>query len=126
MGFPLRILMTLKMSRRDKWILAGLFSVTIIAIVTSILRVFFIYAKTGNSTPSPPWLGFWAVVECMVCTWTPYLLTTFSLANSPSYHRWMYTSHLPSLPGIEPLLFAVLQEPQRLPSKTAKLRCSCV
>ncbi|KAF2170535.1 hypothetical protein M409DRAFT_64236 [Zasmidium cellare ATCC 36951] len=66
MAFPLRILMTLKMSVRDKWVLACLFSVTIIAIVVSILRVFFIYAKTGNSTPSPPWLGFWAVVECMV------------------------------------------------------------
>lgn len=66
MAFPLRILMTLKMSVRDKCVLGGLFSVTVVAIITSILRVFFIYAKTGNSTPSPPWLGFWAVVEGMV------------------------------------------------------------
>lgn len=71
MGFPLRILMTLKMSVRDKWVLAGLFSVTIVAILMAILRVFFIYAKTGNSSPSPPWLGFWAVVECCVCKSTP-------------------------------------------------------
>lgn len=67
MALPLRIVSTLKMAKRDKWILAGLFSVTAVAIVTSIIRVFLIWAKTGSSTPSPPWLGLWAVIECMVC-----------------------------------------------------------
>ncbi|KAK4496855.1 hypothetical protein PRZ48_011304 [Zasmidium cellare] len=92
MAFPLRILMTLKMSARDKWILAGLFSVTIVAIVTSILRVFFIYAKTGNSTPSPTWLGFWAVVECMVsiivgCIPAVSQIFRKSDPNSSQYHK---------------------------------------
>ena len=52
--------------RRDKWKLAALFSVQAIAIFFSSLRVAFTWARTGFRTPSPPWLGLWALVEGMV------------------------------------------------------------
>ncbi|CAK4034242.1 Hypothetical predicted protein [Lecanosticta acicola] len=66
MALPLRIVAALRLATRDRWILAGLFGVTSIAIVVSTIRVFLIYAKTGNGSPSPPWLGLWAVIEGMV------------------------------------------------------------
>lgn len=66
MALPLRIVAALRLATRDKWILACLFGVTSIAIVVSTVRVFLIYAKTGTGTPSPPWLGLWAVIEGMV------------------------------------------------------------
>ena len=65
MALPLRVVMGLKVPRRDKISLLCLFSVGLIAIAVSMIRVFLIYAKTGSTTPSPAWLGLWAVIECM-------------------------------------------------------------
>ena len=66
MALPLRVVIGLNVSRRDKLSLVLLFSVGIIAIIVSMIRVFLIYAKTGSTTPSPAWLALWAVIECMV------------------------------------------------------------
>lgn len=66
MALPLRVILGLKLSRKDKISLICLFSVGTIAIIVSMIRVFLIWAKTGSTTPSPAWLGLWAVIECMV------------------------------------------------------------
>ena len=66
MALPLRVVMGLRVSRRDKLSLIALFAVGVVAIIFSMIRAFLIYAKTGSTTPSPAWLGLWAVIECMV------------------------------------------------------------
>jgi hypothetical protein len=66
MALPLRVIVGLRLSRKDKISLICLFSVGIIAIVVSMIRVFLIWAKTGSTTPSPAWLALWAIIEGMV------------------------------------------------------------
>lgn len=68
MGLPLRVVFSLQMTTRDRLGIAALFSTNIIAIVVSMIRVFLIWAKTGSTSPSPAWLGLWAIIECMIGT----------------------------------------------------------
>lgn len=67
LSIPLQLLPKLRKSKYEKFRLACLFGVGVITIFVSLVRVLAIYLKTGNATPSPPWLGFWAVVEGLTC-----------------------------------------------------------
>ena len=95
MALPLHVILGLRISRRDKISTACLFGVGSIAIIVSFIRVFSIWAKTGSTTPSPAWLGLWAVIECMVaiiCGCIPALSQIFRSSRAPSP---AYNSHYP-------------------------------
>lgn len=66
MIFPLRILWKLKMSPLRKYGIMSLFGVGILCIITSIIRVVRIQARTGSKQPAPPWLELWAMIEASI------------------------------------------------------------
>lgn len=100
MAIPLRVLIGLRISRRDKISLGLLFSVQTIAILFSMIRVFLVWAKTGSTTPSPAWLGLWAVIEGMVSIVVgciPAISQVFRSAREGSGHgRTKRTNSAPS------------------------------
>lgn len=65
MSIPFLLLPNLRQSRWKKFCLGALFSVGLLTVIVSSIRVAAIW-KASNGTLSPPWLGLWAVIEGMI------------------------------------------------------------
>ena len=66
MIFPLQILWKLKIGRLRKYSIMALFAVGTLCIITSILRIVKIHAKSGWNQATPSWLMLWAMIEAAI------------------------------------------------------------
>ena len=86
-SIPVLLLWNVKISLRRKLALMGLFSLTVIVMIFSVVRVYFVTSKTQNLDMT--WLFFWSNTEmavCMYCKsmftlWLRQVLTTYSHHN---------------------------------------------
>lgn len=121
MLIPLQLLKDLRKSKYDKLRLASLFTVGIFTVIVSLIRVFLIYAKTGSTTPSPAWLGLWAIIECMTgkAIGSPYSqIEDPSLIPRCSDHCWRYPIDFSDVPTRRHWLYRSLWQQRSTPERT--------
>lgn len=70
-SIPVLMLWNVRISLRQKLILIGIFSVSVVVMITAIVRVAIVNSVDENLDIS--WLYFWSSIEMATCMW-PHLV----------------------------------------------------
>lgn len=92
-SIPILMLWNVRIPLRQKSILIGIFSVTVVVIIVAIIRVAMINDGNGNIDLS--WLLFWSNVEVSTCMYPPptYSYTSIHTTKSEVPDDWLEHSH---------------------------------
>ncbi|KAF1811827.1 hypothetical protein P152DRAFT_52543 [Eremomyces bilateralis CBS 781.70] len=63
MLLPIGLIWNIQISRSQKISLVGIFSLGIICIIMATIRVVQLRTHNPDSSPAPPWLAFWGIIE---------------------------------------------------------------